>query len=54
MYILPCVKYIVSGKLLSTQHKELSLVLCCDLEGWEWGWAGGRSKRMGINIYAHS
>ena len=57
---LPCVKYIASGKLLiSAQLKELSSVLCDDLDGCnvQVGWEGrprGRgymySQRVGHRI----
>ena len=36
----------------SVQHRELSLVLCDDLEGWDWGGRiGGRFKRQRIYVY---
>ena len=50
IYTLPCVKQIASGKLLYG-HRELSLVLCDDLEGWDWGEVRGRLKREGIYVY---
>ena len=28
-----------------------SSVLCEDLEGWDWGRVGGRSKREGLYVY---
>ena len=31
-------------------HRELSLLLCDDLEGWDGG-MGGRLKREGIYVY---
>ena len=36
----------------SVQHRELSLVLCDDLEGWDWGGRiGGRFKRQRTYVY---
>ena len=53
IHTLPCLKQRASGKLLS--HKEHSLVLCDDLEGWEG--AGGREAQQGgwkyIYIYIY-
>jgi len=46
-YSLPCVKDIASGK-----HRELRLVLCDDLQGWDRSrGAGGRLKREKIYVY---
>ena len=36
----------------AVEHREFSLVLCDDLEGWgESGCAGGRLKREEIHVY---
>ena len=34
----------------AVQHRELSSLLCDDLDGWDGG-GGGRSKREGIQVY---
>ena len=47
---LPCVKQWEPA----IQHWELSLVLCGDLDGWDGGEVGGRSKREGIYVYVYS
>ena len=36
---------------VAVQHKELSLVLCDDLEGWDGGWAGGSRGRGYMYMY---
>ena len=47
LYTLPCVKQITNGK-----HRELNLVLCDDLEGWDEGWEG--DSREGGYMYTYS
>ena len=33
----------------AVERRELSLVLCDGLEGWDWGgWVGGRLQREGM------
>ena len=34
----------------AVQHRELSSVLCDDVEGWDEG-VGGRFKREGMDVY---
>ena len=48
VYTLPCVKRRAMGSC--RVDRELSLVLCDDLEGWHAG-VGGRLKREGIYVY---
>ena len=39
---------------LNVKHRELSSVLCDDLEGWDglgWGQVGGRLEREGLYVY---
>ena len=54
IYTLSCVKKIANGELLY-KHRELSLVLCNDLKGWEAGGggvvAGCSTKKEGIYVY---
>ena len=55
-YALPYVKYIARGHLLYEGHRELNLVLCDDLEGWDgvgwgWGWEGGSRGRRHVYTY---
>ena len=39
-------------KIATGKHRELSSVLCDDLEGWDGvRGEGGRSKREGIYVY---
>ena len=49
--ILPCVKWIASGKLFSAQGAQLSALY--DLEGWDGGWLGGRKAQKGEDICIH-
>ena len=35
----------------ATEHKNLNSVLCDDLESWDGGGVGGRSKREGIYVH---
>ena len=39
------------GQEHAVKHRKLSSVLCDDLDGWDGGWVGGRSKREGIQVY---
>ena len=45
-------KQIASRKLL--YNRELSLVLCDDLEGWDEGEMGGRLNTEGIHTHTHT
>ena len=38
----------------AVQRMELSLVLCDDLDGWDGGGVGGRSKREGTVVQSSS
>ena len=51
-YTLPCVKYIASGKP-PYRCRELSLVLCDDLEGWDGvkNWRGDLRRRGHMYTY---
>ena len=35
----------------AAEHREFSLVLRNDVDGWDGRWVGGRSKRKGIYVY---
>ena len=48
MYTAMCEKD--SSWEAAIQHRELSSVLCDDLEGWDEG-VGGRLKREGMDVY---
>jgi len=49
MYILPCVKWIASGKLLSKHKGSTPCSVTTKKGGMGWG-VGGRSKRAGARI----
>ena len=52
IYILPCVKQIASGNHSIAQYRELSSLLCDDLDGQDGGQVkGGWSKREGMYVY---
>ena len=50
--MLLCVKQIASGKL-SVLHRELSSVLCDDLDGWDGG-GSGREAQEGGDTYIYT
>ena len=51
MRTLPCVKLTASRNLL--QYRELGLVLCADLEGWDAeGWEGSLRGRGYMYTYS--
>ena len=50
---LPCVKQIPNGDLRCST-RELSSVICDDLDIWDWGWGGKNEvQKGGIYIYTY-
>ena len=48
-YTLSCVEK--SQWEVAAWHRELSLVLCDELERWDGRWVGGRLRREGMYVY---